>query len=75
MKKKRFIDFILLFILCIAVVCGTTSCSSKKAIYGRKKAPEYKSVRNNKPKWSYTQNNRTTKYVIKNHKRKKHHPY
>jgi len=76
MIKKRFISFIIpFFILCAVMLCGTTSCSSQKSIYGKKKAPAYKSVRNNSPKWNYTQNNSKTKYVIKDHKRKKHHPY
>jgi hypothetical protein len=74
MTKKKLIRFIPFFILCIAILCGTTSCSSQKVIHAKKKAPGYKNVRNNNPKWNYTQNSKQTKYVIK-HKSKKRRPY
>jgi len=75
MIKKRLIRFIPFLVLCITMLCGATSCSSQKVIHAKKKSPEYKDVRDNKPKWTHTKNSKKTKYVIKNHKKKKHRPY
>ena len=74
MIKKKLISFISLFILCVAILCGTTSCSSQKYVYSSKKNSGYGKVRNNKPKWNATQNSKQTKYIIKN-KKKKYRPY
>jgi len=75
MIKKRLVRFIPFFILCIAILCSTISCSSQKVIHAKKKSPEYKNVRDNKPRWAHTKNSKKTKHVIKDHKRKKHRPY
>ena len=71
MIKKKLIRLIPFFILCVAILCSTISCSSQKSVYSAKKAPGYKKERINKPKWSYTKNNKKTKYVIKKYKKKK----
>lgn len=70
MMKKNLISLISFFALCVAILCSTVSCSSQKLMYDKKKSSGYNNVRDNKPKWSGTQNSKKTKYVIKNHKRK-----